>query len=59
MALLTELAGLVAAGKLGTPIQATYEVAQIKEAIAAAAAGERQGKMLIAPTPATSLTSAA
>ncbi|NRF67756.1 zinc-dependent alcohol dehydrogenase family protein [Aquincola sp. S2] len=50
MALLTELAGLIAAGKLSTPIQATYEVGQIKEAIAAAAAGERQGKILIAPT---------
>ena len=48
--LLTELAGLIAAGKLGTPIQATYEVAQIKEAVAAAAAGERQGKILIVPT---------
>lgn len=48
--LLTELAGLIAAGKLGTPIQATYEVAKIKEAVAAAAAGERHGKILIVPT---------
>ena len=49
-ALLTELAGLIAAGKLSAPIQATYDVAQIKEAVAAAAAGERQGKILITPS---------
>jgi NADPH:quinone reductase-like Zn-dependent oxidoreductase len=48
-ALLGELAGLIAAGKLSTPIQATYDVAQIKEAVAAAAAGERQGKILVTP----------
>jgi NADPH:quinone reductase-like Zn-dependent oxidoreductase len=48
-ALLGELAGLIAAGKLSTPIQATYDVEQIKEAVTAAAAGERQGKILIAP----------
>lgn len=49
-ALLSELAGLIAAGQLSTPIQATYGVEQIKEAVAAAAAGERQGKILIVPT---------
>lgn len=49
-ALLTELAGLIAVGKLSTPIQATYDVAQIKEAVTAAAAGERQGKILIVPS---------
>ena len=48
--LLGELAGLIAAGQLHTPIQAGYEVAQIQEAVAAAAAGERQGKILITPT---------
>jgi NADPH:quinone reductase-like Zn-dependent oxidoreductase len=48
-ALLGELAGLIAAGKLSTPIQATYDVEQIKEAVAAAAAGERQGKILVTP----------
>ena len=48
-ALLTELAGLIAAGKLSTPIQATYDVAQIKEAVAAAAAGERREKILVVP----------
>lgn len=52
VALLTEIAGLIAAGKLGTPIQATYDVAQIKEAVAAAAAGERQGKILVTPAQA-------
>jgi trans-2-enoyl-CoA reductase len=50
IALLSELAGLIAVGKLSTPIQATYDVSQIKEAVAAAAAGERQGKILITPT---------
>jgi NADPH:quinone reductase-like Zn-dependent oxidoreductase len=48
-ALLGELAGLIAAGQLSTPIQATYDVSQIKEAVTAAAAGERQGKILITP----------
>lgn len=48
-ALLTELAGLIATGKLSTPIQATYDVAQIKEAVAAAAQGERSGKILVVP----------
>jgi NADPH:quinone reductase-like Zn-dependent oxidoreductase len=49
IALLSELASLIAAGQLSTPIQATYDVTQIKEAVAAAAAGERQGKILIVP----------
>jgi NADPH:quinone reductase-like Zn-dependent oxidoreductase len=50
LALLTELAGLIAAGQLSAPIEATYDVAQIKEAVAAAAAGERRGKILITPS---------
>ncbi|WP_374349419.1 zinc-dependent alcohol dehydrogenase family protein [Chitinimonas sp.] len=49
-ALLSQLAGLIAQGKLSTRIQATYDVSQIKEAVAAAAAGERAGKILITPT---------
>jgi len=49
IALLSELAGLIAQGKLSAPVQATYDVTQIKEAVAAAAAGERQGKILIVP----------
>jgi mitochondrial enoyl-[acyl-carrier protein] reductase / trans-2-enoyl-CoA reductase len=48
-ALLTELAGLIVAAKLSTPIHATYDVAQIKEAIVAAA-DQRQGKILITPS---------
>jgi mitochondrial enoyl-[acyl-carrier protein] reductase / trans-2-enoyl-CoA reductase len=36
------------AGKLHTPIHATYDVEQIKEAILAAA-DQRQGKILITP----------
>lgn len=48
-ALLAELAGLIAAGKLKAPIQATYDLTQIKQAVAAAAAGERQGKIMIVP----------
>lgn len=51
LALLTELAGLITAGRLSTPVQATYDVAQVKEAVAAAATGERQGKILIVPAP--------
>lgn len=49
LALLTQLAGLIAAGKVSAPVQATYDVAQIKEAVAAAAAGGREGKILITP----------
>jgi mitochondrial enoyl-[acyl-carrier protein] reductase / trans-2-enoyl-CoA reductase len=49
VALLTELAGLIATGKLSAPVQATYDVGRIKEAVAAAAAGERQGKILVTP----------
>lgn len=51
-ALLAELAGLIAANKLSAPIQATYDVAQIKQAVAAAAAGERSGKILVVPAAA-------
>jgi trans-2-enoyl-CoA reductase len=47
--MLTGLASLIAAGKLSTPIQATYDVAQIKEAVTAAA-GQREGKILITPS---------
>lgn len=49
MALLTELASLIADGTLRAPLHATYGVERIKEAVAAAAAGERQGKILIVP----------
>ena len=48
-ALYGELTQLVAAGKLKARIHATYPVEQIKEAIAAAASGGRDGKVLIVP----------
>ena len=50
LALLAELAGLIASGQLSAPIEATYDVTQVKEAVAAAAAGERRGKILITPS---------
>jgi NADPH:quinone reductase-like Zn-dependent oxidoreductase len=46
-ALYGELTRLVADGTLHARIQATYPVARIREAIAAANAGERDGKILI------------
>jgi len=42
--LFAELAGLVAAGKLSAPIEATYDLSQIKAAVAAAAKGERAAR---------------
>jgi mitochondrial enoyl-[acyl-carrier protein] reductase / trans-2-enoyl-CoA reductase len=47
--LVRELAGLIATGKLYAPIHATYDVGEIKEAVAAAASGGRTGKILIVP----------
>jgi mitochondrial enoyl-[acyl-carrier protein] reductase / trans-2-enoyl-CoA reductase len=44
-----ELAGLIAAGRLSARVQATYGIDRIKEAVAAAAAGERDGKILVLP----------
>lgn len=44
-----EIAKLIATGKLKTRIQATYDISQVKEAVAAAAAGERDGKILMVP----------
>jgi NADPH:quinone reductase-like Zn-dependent oxidoreductase len=51
MAVLGEVAKLVATGQLKARVAATYDVSQIKEAVAAAAAGERDGKILIVPRP--------
>ena len=48
-ALINEVAGLITAGKLHAPIQAIYDVSEIKEAVAAAASGGRSGKILIVP----------
>jgi trans-2-enoyl-CoA reductase len=44
-----EIAGLLAAGTLHAPVHATYDVSEIKEAVAAAASGGRTGKILIVP----------
>jgi NADPH:quinone reductase-like Zn-dependent oxidoreductase len=49
MAVFGEIARLIAAGKLKSSVQATYSIDQIKEAVGAAAAGERDGKILIVP----------
>ncbi|MCJ8167881.1 zinc-dependent alcohol dehydrogenase family protein [Atopomonas sediminilitoris] len=44
-----ELTGLIASGQLTSRIHACYPLEQIKEAVTAAAAGERDGKILITP----------
>ncbi len=49
MAMFGEIGKLIAAGQLKARIQATYDLPQIKQAVAAAAAGERDGKILIVP----------
>jgi NADPH:quinone reductase-like Zn-dependent oxidoreductase len=48
-ALFGEVAGLVAAGALSAPIHATYDVGEIREAVAVAASGGRSGKVLVVP----------
>lgn len=48
-ALLGEIAGLVAAGRLSAPIHATYDVGEVATAVAVAASGGRSGKVLIVP----------
>ncbi len=49
MAVFGELGKLIATGKLKARVQASYDISQIKEAVVAAAAGERDGKILIVP----------
>lgn len=49
LAVFGEVATLIAQGKLHSRIQATYPVERIREAVAAAAAGERDGKILVVP----------
>ncbi len=44
-----EIAQRIAAGELKTRVHATFPVEKIKEAVALAAAGERDGKILIVP----------
>jgi NADPH:quinone reductase-like Zn-dependent oxidoreductase len=48
-ALVGEIAGMIATGKLRAPVQATYDVSHIKAAVAAAASDGRSGKILIVP----------
>ena len=49
MAVFGELIGLIASGQLKSKIAATYDVSEIKQAVAAATGGERGGKILIVP----------
>ena len=51
-ALFGELAAQIASGRLHAQVQATYGIDAIKEAVAAASAGERSGKILLLPNPA-------
>jgi mitochondrial enoyl-[acyl-carrier protein] reductase / trans-2-enoyl-CoA reductase len=44
-----EIGKLIATGKLRAPVQAAYPLREIKQAVAAAAAGERDGKILLLP----------
>ncbi|MBB1059756.1 zinc-dependent alcohol dehydrogenase family protein [Marilutibacter spongiae] len=48
-ALFAELVGLIASGQLKARVQETYGIDQVKDAVAAAAAGERSGKVMILP----------
>lgn len=41
------LIGLIATGKLSAPVHATYPVKDIKQAVAAAASGQRNGKIVV------------
>ncbi|WP_271411456.1 zinc-dependent alcohol dehydrogenase family protein [Pseudomonas sp. Q1-7] len=49
MQLFGELIQLIAGGKLKARIAATYDISRIKEAVAAAASGERDGKIVLVP----------
>lgn len=44
-----ELTGLIVAGKLRAPVHQTYSVKDIKQAVAVAAQGERNGKVIVTP----------
>lgn len=48
-ALYADLTRRIASGQLHVPIAETFDVGQIKQAVAAAARGERSGKVLITP----------
>lgn len=45
--LYTQLAGLIATGKLSAPVDKVFNVADIKDAVAYAAQGERNGKVIV------------
>ncbi len=49
MAVFGELTGLIASGKLRSRIHATYTIDQVRDAVAAASQGERDGKILVTP----------
>jgi NADPH:quinone reductase-like Zn-dependent oxidoreductase len=49
MQLFGELIQLIASGKLKARIAATYDISRIKEAVTAAAGGERDGKIVLVP----------
>jgi mitochondrial enoyl-[acyl-carrier protein] reductase / trans-2-enoyl-CoA reductase len=49
IALYSDLAKRIANGELHARVHATYNIDQIKDAVAAAAAGERDGKIIITP----------
>ncbi|MDT4793796.1 Quinone oxidoreductase 1 [compost metagenome] len=49
MQLFGELIQLIANGKLKARIAATYDISRIKEAVAAAAGGDRDGKIMLVP----------
>ena len=44
-----QLAAAIVSGELHMPVAATYPLTQVKEAVAAAVAGERSGKILLLP----------
>ena len=44
-----QLAAAVVSGELRMPVAATYPLSQVKQAVAAAVAGERSGKILLIP----------
>jgi NADPH:quinone reductase-like Zn-dependent oxidoreductase len=48
-AVFAEVGGLIATGKLHAKIQATYPIANVAKAVAAAASGERDGKIVLVP----------
>ncbi|MDR7134752.1 NADPH:quinone reductase-like Zn-dependent oxidoreductase [Lysobacter niastensis] len=47
--LFAELVSLIASGRLRAHVQATYGIDEIRQAVAAAASGERSGKILVLP----------